>query len=262
MAPPTNAELAVNRRSRARIGVVVPVSNSNLEQDMFLLKPKDVSVHFARAGGYDLDATPDSDQMRRFALASLDDTIAALAAVKPDVILYGCTSATLAHGPAFDAQFSEAIRQRAGVPAVMAAAALVEALEYLQVWRIAFSSPYVEALNREAIAFLAECGVTTVSQAYVGADLGNYGQGALTPEDVYDLGRRADHPDAEALVLSCTDMRAVEAIESLERDLGKPVITSNQAMMFCAATRLGLEMSSIPSFGRLLASEEKSRMAS
>src|SRR5262249_23711381 len=155
-------------------------SNTNLESDMIMLRPRDASLHFARAGGYDLNATPDAEQMRRFALASLDNTIADLTAAKPHVILYGCTSATIAHGRAFDLQFAEAIRQRSSVPAVTAAGALVEALQHLRVKRIAFSSPYVEALNQEAASFLESCGIKVVSRAYVGEDLGNYGQGALT----------------------------------------------------------------------------------
>jgi len=251
----------MNSRTRARIGVVVPYSNTNLESDMILLRPASASLHFARAGGYDLDMTPDSEQMRQFALASLGPTIAALAAARPNLILYGCTSATISHGRDFDLQFAEAIRQQAGVPAVTAAGALVEALGSLNVRRIAFSSPYVESLNREAITFLEACGFHTVSRAYVGEDLGNYGQGALTPDEVFELGCRADHRDAQALVLSCTDLRAVEAIEALERRLRKPVVTSNQALMYCAAKRLGLDMASLPRIGRLLSGAETSAVA-
>jgi len=228
-------------RGRARIGVVVPMSNTNLEPDLNLLRPPGVSLHFARAGGYELDRVPDSRQMRDFALASLDPVMASLVATRPDLILYGCTSATLAHGPEFDGEFARRITASAGVPAITAAGALVETLRCRTVSRIAFSSPYVEQLNREAIAFLARFGIETVSSAYVGRDLGNYGQGELTPDQVFDLGVRADAPDAQALVLSCTDMRAVEVIDRLQRSLGKPVITSNQALMEAAKRALKLE---------------------
>src|SRR5688500_4466374 len=86
-------------RGLARIGVVVPVSNVNLEPDLGLMRPPGVSLHVARAGGYDLDQVPDSAQMRKFALASLDEVIGALNAALVDIVLYGCTSATLSHGP-------------------------------------------------------------------------------------------------------------------------------------------------------------------
>lgn len=249
-------------RGRARIGVVVPVTNTNLEPDMGLLRPDGVSVHFARAGGYDLDAVPDSDQMRQFALSSLDQVVSDLSAVRPDLILYGCTSATLAHGPAFDREFCDSIKARAGVGAATAAGALVNALTFLGAQKIAFSSPYVAALNDEAIGFLDQSGFETVSRKDVEEDLGNYGQGALTPDEVYALGQAADSPQADALVLSCTEMRSVEAINALERDLAKPVVTSNQAMMFTACVMLGLEPASVPKFGRLLSDEALSEAQS
>ena len=239
-------------RGRARIGVVVPVSNTNLEPDMQLLRPDGVSLHFARAGGYDLDEIPDAGQMKKLALNSLGTVMTGLAAAKPDVILYGCTSATLAHGPEFDREFSGKIEAITGAPAVTAAGALVAALKFLGISRLSFSSPYVAALNDDAIAFLAQCGFETVSRMDVKEDLGNYGQGELTPDEVFELGVAADSPDSEALVLSCTDMRSVETIERLEEALGKPVVTSNQAMTFAAATLLALEPSTVPHIGQLL----------
>ncbi len=239
--PRTTASAVSASRGVARIGVVVPVSNTNLEPDLDLLRPPGVSLHYMRAGGYDLDAVPDSDQMRTFALASLDAVIDALKATRPDVVLYGCTSATLSHGPAFDRSFCAEIERRAGVPAVTAAGAVVEALADLGVRRIGFCSPYVERLNEEAGEFLNRSGFEVVNLAYVGEALGNYAQGALSPAAVYALGLRADHDAAEAVVLSCTDMRAVEIISELEAAIGKPVVTSNQALIHAAMKRLRLE---------------------
>ena len=228
-------------RGRARIGIVVPFTNTNLEPDLMMMRPSGVALHFARAGGYDLDEIPDSNQMREFALASLDEVITSLMAARPDLVLYGCTSATLAHGPQFDREFTERIQTSAGVPAVTAAGALLASLRAKNIKRIAFSSPYVEQLNREAIAFLSACDIETVSSAHVGQNLGNHAQGELTPDQVVELGLRADSPRAEAIVLSCTDMRAVEATEKLESILGKPVISSNQALMRWAITMLRLD---------------------
>ncbi len=55
-----------------------------------------------------------------------------------------------------------------------------------------------------------------------------------TPERAYALGRQVDHPDAQALFLSGMGMPTVDAINPLERDLGKPVISSATAMMWNA----------------------------
>jgi maleate cis-trans isomerase len=227
-------------RGRARIGLVVPVSNSNLEPDMTMMRPSGVSLHVMRAGGYDLEQVPDSAQMRQFAEADLEAVVAGLAAVRVDLVLYGCTSATLSQGLDFDRAFEARIAALAGVPAVTAAGALVEAIGDLGLERVGFASPYTRQLNAEAAALLSEAGFEVVCQAYVGEDLGNYGQAALTPKEVFQLGLEADRPDAQAVVLSCTDMRAVESIDDLEAALKKPVITSNQALMYSARKRLRL----------------------
>ena len=124
-----------------------------------------------------------------------------------------------------------------------AAGALIGALTELEVSRIGFCSPYTRELNEEAMGFLRASGFEVVSNAYIGADLGNDGQGDVTPEQVVELAMRADSREAQAIVLSCTDMRAVEVIKAIEGAAAKPVVTSNQALMFAAVKRLGLQAS-------------------
>ena len=240
-------------RGRARAGVVVPFSNTNLEPDMVMLCPPGVSVHFARAGGYDLDAVPDEHQMRHYSDAPFEEVVDSLLGCRPDVLLYGCTSATLARGPAFDAEFRRRIESHAAVPVVTAASAVVEALGDLAVERFAFSSPYVASLNDLAVSFIEAFGFHCVGRADTSAPLGNDEVAALTPEDVAGLARRADCPRAEAVVLSCTDMRAAEAVPAIEAWAGKPVVTSNQAMMHAALKRLGIAPDECALRGHLLA---------
>jgi maleate isomerase/arylmalonate decarboxylase len=238
-------------RGRARFGVLVPFTNTNLEPDIALLRPDGVSLHFARLGGYDQDEIPDSEQMHGLGAADLSEPLRLLQGVNPNVIFYGCTSATLTHGPSFDRELAKQIKQDSGAQTVTAAGALVHAMQTLKVKRIGFASPYVPVINDMAVAFLAETGVETVRRSEVSGTLDNYGQGELTPDAVYELGRAADHPEAEAVVLSCTDMRSVEIIARLEAKLGKPVITSNQAMVFQAMQLAGLG-ETLSGFGRLL----------
>lgn len=242
-------------RGRARFGVLVPFTNTNLEPDLALMRPDGVSLHFARLGGYDQDEIPDSDQMHGLGEADLSEPLRLLQGVNPDVIFYGCTSATLTHGPSFDRALARQIKQDSGAETVTAAGALVHALQALGLKRIGFASPYVPAINDLAVAFLAETGIETVGRSEVSGTLDNYGQGELTPEAVYELGCAADHPDAEAVVLSCTDMRSVETISRLEARLGKPVITSNQAMVFQAMQLAGFSEGQT-GFGKLLQGDQ------
>jgi len=244
-------DMAVNRRVGARIGVLVPFTNTNLEPDMALLCPKGASIHTARLGGYDVDAVPDAEQMGGLGASSLDEPLRLLGGVRPDLVLYGCTSATLAHGDAFDRDLSAAIQRATGAKSVTAAGALVQAIRHFGARQVAFASPYVSALNDLGIAFLGQNGIETVSRADVSEDLGNYGQGAMALDEIIALAKRADSPQAELLVLSCTDLRAVEVVAVLEETLGKPVVTSNQAMAWATLETLGLPHNGVPC-GRLM----------
>ncbi len=225
-------------RGRARVGVLVPFTNTNLEPDLMMMRPPGVTLHFQRMGGYDVDEIPGADQMAGLGASDISHDLRMIAGVRPHAVLYGCTSATLTHGPSFDADLAERIKDGSGALSITAAGALVAAIQALGVTRVGFSSPYLGEINDQAVGFLSANGIETVKRADIGRALGNYGQGELKPDEVFDLAVKADAPDAEAIVLSCTDMRSVEAVARIEAHLEKPVITSNQAMMFCLAKAL------------------------
>jgi maleate isomerase len=59
---------------------------------------------------------------------------------------------------------------------------------------------------------------------------------------VLGLARAADSPTAEALILSCTNLRTFELVPMLESELGKPVLTSNQVSVWGALFHAGAPM--------------------
>ncbi|MEX0317800.1 MAG: Asp/Glu racemase [Ruegeria sp.] len=227
-------------RTLAKIGVLVPFTNTNLEPDLELMRPPGTTLHFQRLGGYDVDKIPGADQMAGLGASDIAHDLRMISGVRPSAVLYGCTSATLTHGPSFETDLAARIKTGSGALSITAASSLIAAIKAISATKVGFSSPYVGEINDQAVAFLSENGIETVSRADIGRELGNYGQGELTPDEVFDLARRADHAQAQAIVLSCTDMRSVEAIDRIEAALGKPVVTSNQAMMFCLMRALGL----------------------
>ncbi len=227
-------------RTGARIGVLVPFTNVNLEPDLELMRAPGTTIHAQRMGGYDVDEIPGSDQMAGLGASDISNDLRMIAGVRPHVVLYGCTSATLSHGPSFDRDLAQRIKSSSGAVSLTAAGSLVAGIKAVGARKVGFSSPYLGELNTQAIGFLSENDIETVKCADIGRELGNYGQGELTPDEVYDLAVQADDPGAEAIVLSCTDMRSVEAIERIEAQLDKPVITSNQALMFCLMKELKL----------------------
>jgi maleate cis-trans isomerase len=179
--------------------------------------------------------------MRQYSDTPADDVIESLRHCRADMILYGCTSATLAQGPDYDRDFRKNIERITGVPAATAASALVEVLIAIGVQRFAFTSPYVATLNDLAIGFIESFGATCVRRADAPQALSNEAVGDTRPEEIIEVALDADHASAQALVISCTDYRATEAIAEIETRLGKPVITSNQALLLVALKRLGIE---------------------
>ena len=74
---------------------------------------------------------------------------------------------------------------------------------------------------------------------------------AESQERAYELARLADVPDADAVVLSGTGLPTIGVLEELERELRKPVISSNQASLW-AALRLARITDAVADFGSLL----------
>jgi len=232
-------------RSGPKIGVLVPFTNVNLEPDMQLLCPPGCTMHFERMGGYDADAIPGADQMAGLGSSDLSESTRLIAGVRPAAVLYGCTSATLTHGVQFDKKLSQdiAAHTKGGSSptiCITAASALVQSISALGMKKVGFSSPYLGEINDKAVEFMAASGIETVARADIGRELDNYGQGELTPDQVYDLAMKVNKPEVDAIVLSCTDMRSVEVIDRVENDTGKPVVTSNQAMIYQLCRKLNL----------------------
>ncbi len=244
-------DFRVEDRRLRRLGLIVPASNTNAEPDCMMLAPPGLSLHFTRSGGYDVEAIPDSDEMRRFARQALDQQLQLLVDGRVEMIAYACTSATLADGPDFDRAFCEEITAKSGLPAVTTAGALIEAIQDLGLERVAFTSPYVPRLVDESVDFIRQCNIEVVRQVSFDEELNSLEQNRLTPEDAYRMGLKADHPQAQALVISCTDYRALEAVPALEAALGKPVVTSNSALMYVCLKRPGIDYGELDAGGYL-----------
>lgn len=173
-----------------------------------------------------------------------------------DLIVFCCTGGSLVGGVGYDEQIVKLIRDRAGVPAITITTAVIEALRRLGVERVAVATPYTADINEMERKVLNQYGFTITNmrglhEHVAPGDFRNSMIGRRTPYEAYQIARSVDTPDAQAIFLSCTNFRTVEVIETLELDLGKPVISSNQAGMWLALRRLGVR-ESIKGYGKLL----------
>ncbi len=226
-----------------RVGVLVPFANINLELDLHRFRIPNLNYYITRIGGYEINKIPDKKQMKQMGESDLTDALKLINGINPNAILYGCTSATLAHGLKFTYDLEKKITKTCGCVAISASRSLITAMKELNIKKIGFASPYVEEINDQAIKYFLEAGFKTVSRSDIKKNLSNYEQSILSTEKILRLAYNADSKKCDAIVLSCTDIKAVEVINIIEKKLGKPVITSNQAMIFALLKYFNLKPS-------------------
>ena len=62
-------------------------------------------------------------------------------------------------------------------------------------------------------------------------------------------------PEADGIFLSCTNTTQIEAVTAIEEALGKPVVNSNQAVLWGCLKRLKAKLgdeTAMPNLGRLM----------
>ena len=233
---------------RARLGLVVPSSNTTAEPEIEAYTPAAVSVHGARMSLESVTA----DALDSMA-ADAEQAATLLGHADVDAVAYACTTGSLLHGPGFDAELEETIATAAGAPAVATALSVDRALSALGARRIAVATPYVEDLDERERDYLEAAGYEVV--AMDGRGLAeNTAIGALRPGDAYRQARAVveraeeqqesdqDGNPIDAVFISCTNYRTLPVVETLEADLGVPVVTSNLATLWDVTRAAGISI--------------------
>jgi maleate isomerase len=206
----------------ARLGVLVPSTNNMLERDAHIVLPPTVTAHFARMKYDRMEMDPLAALSRHAPVAA-----SLLADAHVDAIGFGCTTGSLLGGLGYDRQIIAMIEQASGVPATTTSSALIEALKELGARRVALVTPYVDQLNQRVIAFLAANGIEVDGSVGFGIPDPD-GIPLIKPADTADVARQVNSDRVDAVFLSCTALRGIEAIDLLGDELGKPVLSSNQ----------------------------------
>ena len=237
---------------RARIGVLVPPGNPTVEPELYRMAPSGVSVHFARLDSSSSASAPGAhggmeDRTQAY-VDSLPAVSPVLGAVNPAIVALAFTAASYSNGFAREAALADRIASLTGSPALTAAQAILAALEHLGVKRLALGTPYPESISAMGRAYWEAAGLTVVGYARLTGVTNIYDE---SEERAYRLARQADVPNADAVLLSGTGLPTIGVLELLERDLGKPVVSSNQALLWRALRMAGVR-EPVPGFGRLL----------
>lgn len=233
---------------RARLGLIVLASDHTIEHEyhQVLAQLDGVAVYGSRV----LNAP----QITPETLAAMETRIpAACEAILPgmplDVVAYGCTSASMVIGE--DKVFARIHEARPGVPCTTPVTAARAAFRTLGVERFALLTPYVEEINLWMRGFFE-------TQGFAVPLMGSFNEGddndaaRIAPESIRDaalaLGRDSS---VDGVFVSCTSLRLVGIVDALEQALGKPVSSSNHAMIWHSLRLAGVD-EPLEGFGQLM----------
>lgn len=225
---------SIVRPARTGVGVIVPYDMA-LDRELWRWTPADVDLSVTRTPFRPLEVTV---EMARAvgALGDLTRSVVDLAAVSPASYAYGCASASFVDGIAGERRLVAAMMSAGARFAVSASGAMLAAVRVLGAHRVAVATPYTADLTAALAVFLTEAGIDVVAS----------GESDLTREvwrvpaaTTKALIRSVDRPSAEALLVSCTNLHTYDLIAPLEAELGKPIVTANQALIWAALKQTG-----------------------
>jgi maleate cis-trans isomerase len=232
---------------RARIGLIIPSVNRMTEPQFNHYAPEGLGIHVARGR---VAGQPGKS------VADLTDEIAhaagTLADAGPDLIVFHCTHTSMKEGADGEARIIDLIQKTTGIEALSTSSLVKDALRALGIKRLVVLSPYLS--NADIISYLSAAGFTVVKDVALrcksAADFE-----AVTPQRWLELASENDTPEVDGIFLSCTNTTQIEAVTAIEEALGKPVVNSNQAVLWGCLKRLKEKLGdnrATPNLGRLM----------
>jgi maleate cis-trans isomerase len=228
---------------RLRVGVILPSGNTSVEPELTAMAPRGVRFFFTRAA-----LTGSTEQELLDMAAGAPAAARLLAHARVDRIIFHCTGVTT-YAPEIGERIRSEIESLTGIPTFVTADAVIAALQALQARRIALLTPYVEHVQEREKAFLKGRNIDIVLDRALGLST-NREMDALEPAFLAQFVNDNATAAAEAYFLSCTALRSAGVIARLEAELGRPVITSNQAAVWYALASVGVQ-GEPAAFGRL-----------
>lgn len=221
---------------RGRIGLLVPSINTTMETEFWRIAPEGVSVHSARIAGGRHGTPEELRSMENASKKAAED----VGMVEPDVVVYGCTSGSFFEGPEWNKKICDQLSQITKAPTVTTAGGMAACLMAAGHRKVDVVTPYVELTNERLKQFLKAHGIDVLKLGTFDM-LDMFDHAKIQPEEIYRKVKETTTPEADAVFVACTQLRALEVVDMLERDLGKPVYTAVQASAWQAFEAIGID---------------------
>jgi maleate isomerase len=211
-----------------RVGLIIPSSNRMVEQEMVRAFPEGVTAHVTRLRMTGANRLAFDDL-----LARVEEAARALIDARCDIVAFHCTANSMEGGAEGEQQILATLA-RAGAPrATTTITAIQRAFDALGAKRIVLITPYSESVTKHEAEFLRGGGYDVLSAK--GFALAGSDAYCATPAQFWrDRTIEAARPDAEAYLISCANISVFGVIADLESKLGRPVVSSNQAVIWDA----------------------------
>jgi maleate isomerase len=215
---------------RARLGIILSSGNRTLEPYFRALAPAGLGIHVTRmrmgSGGVRRQGDIAAEALRCAEL---------LADARVDAIDLQGTGIMMERGPEAEADLVAQIAETTNTRAYTATQSVVEALRALSATNISVVNPGTASSLARERAYLKAVGIDVIEG--MARDCGE-ATFEVTLEDWAADAQSVVRPGADAIFLSGSHTRMVEAIAAIEQTTGKPVVTSIQAALWAGLRRL------------------------
>lgn len=234
-----------DRPKAKRVGLVILATDHTTEPDYAsMVASERVGIYVVRVH-YANPTTPENLRAMQPRLSEAAALI--LPDEQLDALCYSCNSASVVIG---DAAVEQALQAgKPGARVVTPPMATVRALRALGAKRISILTPYLAETSQPVAAYLAGKGFDIARFTCLGME-DDREMARIAPATLVELASEAMAPDADALIILCTALRAAAAAADIEAAIGKPVVTSNQATAWMCLRLCG-DTSAMSQHGRL-----------
>ena len=232
--------------ARAAIGLIVMANDQSSEPELRAFLPADGVALYASRIAIAVEASVEAT----LEMGRKIDSVAAR--IMPDdnldVLAFGTTAGTMINSE--DNVIERMRNGRPGCTYTTPITAALRALETLDARRIALLTPYPDDINAAVESYIAGRGLDiSVKGSFKKA--GDYEFIRITPKSIYDAAIELGGADVDAVFVSCTGLRVSSILGAVEAALGKPVISSNQALAWDCLRLAGYD-EAVEGFGQLL----------
>lgn len=237
---------------RAKVGIIIPSTNTVVEADFNTLRIPGVTFHAGRM--YIEHPALDSDAAFERLLEQVDTAfeiaLRDVLTAKPDHISMAMSAPTFWGGKAGNDAFLSKAASLTSLSVTTGAESCRVALEALGVRRIAVLTPYQPIMREQIVRYFEDVGFKVVAYRDLKCESAT-AIAEVTPQTLRAVIQDMNASDVDAVVQAGTNLSMVRLANDLEHELSKPVVAINTAIVWRTYRQLGFP-DQLPDAGRLL----------